>query len=82
MIAFVEYKTADLDAVTRLLDASAARNRWTNFGPVWETLKAEIETTLALAETRCADAGVVSSRLEVVHGPKTGGHEGRPYFHS
>ena len=49
-VAFVEDKRPDLPSIGTLLQASAARNHWTNFGPVWEQLKAHTETALDSSE--------------------------------
>lgn len=53
-IAFVEDKYPDYARVSEYLDASAAANRWTNFGPVWHRLKDHLETALELPANRCA----------------------------
>jgi dTDP-4-amino-4,6-dideoxygalactose transaminase len=53
-VAFVEDKKPDFANVARHLSASAASNRWTNFGPVWAALRARLEQMLALPADRVA----------------------------
>ncbi len=53
-IAFIEKKNPDFANISRLLARSATENRWTNFGPVWQALKEEIEALLELPAGRCA----------------------------
>lgn len=53
-IAFIEDKRPDLDVVAELLKSSASKNHWTNFGPVWQSLKLHIEGALDLSRNRTA----------------------------
>ncbi len=75
-VAFVEDKQPDFANVARHLAASAARNHWTNFGPVWSALKDQIERTLAVPAGRAAvpcasgtHALMAAAALAERHGP-------------
>ena len=61
-IKFVEAKTPDMAAVSRLLEACAAVNQWSNFGPLYDRLArdyaAHMELPADLTLTPCANAGI------------------------
>jgi dTDP-4-amino-4,6-dideoxygalactose transaminase len=51
-VAFIEAKKPDFKRVQELLFKSDLENHWSNFGPVWQSLKSFIELRLELPASR------------------------------